>query len=114
MQKPVESGAPNPHDLTLHKQVKEIASCLKPELARLHTCLEEASGKDDLYKHLLEEVKAVKKEVTNHDMLFAFHNIIDHLSKAMHLAEKKEKNKEILLHLQEAMALLFKTQNLPS
>jgi len=114
MQSLQDGGAPNPHDLTLHKQVKGIAECLKPELARLHVSTQESSGDSALYCKLLEEVRSVQKEVTNHDMLFAFRNVIDHLCKASLLVEQQGKNEEILMHLQEVMALLFKTQNLPS
>lgn len=114
MQKPANGGAPNPHDLCLHRQVKDIAMSLKPELARLHDHLEESSGEVTLYRHILEEVKTVKKEISNHDALFTCHHIADHLSKAIELAENQAKNKEILTHLQEVWALLFKTQNLPS
>jgi hypothetical protein len=115
MQAPSQGGgSPNPHDLSLHKQVKDIADLLRPELLRLHKCGEEKSGNIQLYVSFTEQIQLVKKEVTNHDALFAFQNVINHMQKAIELAQKSCCNQEILWHLQEVMALLFKVQNLPS
>ena len=114
MHKSIEGGSPNPHDLTLHQQIKQVSSRLKPELVRLHEQEADSSGQVHVYRSLLEEIRSIKKEVANHDALFAFHNIIHHMEKAIELAEKQAKNKEILAHLQEVMALLFKAQNCPS
>ncbi|MBS0627131.1 MAG: hypothetical protein JSS09_02845 [Verrucomicrobia bacterium] len=105
---------PNPHDLSLHKQVKDIADLLRPELLRLHKQPDEISGNIQLYTAFIEQIRIVRKEVTNCDALFTFHNILNHMIKIIELAEKKAKNQEILWHLQEVMALLFKVQNLPS
>ncbi len=115
MQAPAQNaGSPNPHDLSLHKQVKDIADMLRPELLRLHKCCEECSGNIQLYISFIEEVQHVKKEVSNHDALFAFQNIINHMKKAIEAAQNKKPNQDLLWHLQEVMALLFKVQNLPS
>ncbi len=115
MQGPRErSGAPNPHDLSLHKQVKDIADLLRPELLRLYKCPEESESNISLYVSFIDEIKSVKKEVTNHDALFAFQNILNHMQKAIELSQKKKCNRDVLWHLQEVMALLFKVQNLPS
>jgi hypothetical protein len=115
MQAPREkSGSPNPHDLSLHKQIKDISDLLKPELLRLYKCPMEKNGNISLYVSFIAEIKAVKKEVTNHDALCAFQNILNHMQKAIEMAQKNGVNQEILWHLQEVMALLFKVQNLPS
>jgi hypothetical protein len=115
MQAPREkSGFPNPQDLSLHKQIKDIADLLKPELLRLHKCPTEKNGNISLYVSFISEIKAVKKEVTNHDALCAFQNILSHMQKAIEMTQKNGVNQEILWHLQEVMALLFKVQNLPS
>ncbi len=106
--------APNPHDITLHKQVKDIADMLRPELLRLHTKPDEVSGNVDLYTAFAEQIRAVRKEVTNCDALFTFHNILNHMTKVKELTDRKARNQEILWHLQEVMAFLFKVQNLPS
>lgn len=108
------SGAPNPHDLSLHKQVKDIGDLLRPELLRLYKDPDGNHGNISLYISFIEQIKAVKREVTNHDALFAFQNILNHMQKAMELTQKKNANRDILWHLQEVMALLFKVQNLPS
>jgi hypothetical protein len=107
-------GGCNPHDLSLHKQVKDIADLLRPELCRLYAHPEQSEGNIQLYVSLISEIQCVKKEVRAHDALFAFQNILNHIQKAIELAQKKERNQEILWHLQEVMALLFKVQNLPS
>ena len=115
MQAPRErDGCPNPHDLSLHKQVKDIADLLRPELLRLYKCSTENSGNIQLYVSFIAEITSVKREVTNHDALFAFQNILNHMQKAIELAQKNSVNQEVLWHLQEVMALLFKVQNLPS
>ena len=109
-----EKGGCNPHDLSLHKQVKDIADLLRPELCRLYTSSEKTDGNIELYVSLILEIQSVKRDVTTHDALFAFQNILSHMQKAIELAQKKERNQEILWYLQEVMALLFKIQNLPS
>ncbi len=114
MQKSINEGTPNPHDLSLHKQIKEVAHFLKPEVMRLYEQQEDVSGKASLYVAFVDEMKLIKSEIANCDALYACHNILDHMEKAIQLVEKKAKNKEILSHLQEVMALLFKLQNLPS
>ncbi len=114
MQISQDCGSCNPHDLTLHKQVKEIADLLRPELLRLHGTPEESNANIKLYLLVSEQVSVVKKEVTNQDALFAFQNILSFIKKAIALAEKKAVNQEILWLLQEVMAVLFKVQNLPS
>lgn len=114
MQPSKESGPCNPHDLSLHKQVKEIADLLRPELLRLYNNPTESNGNVNLYQLIGEQVKLVKKEVTSQDALFAFQNILSFIKKAIILTEKKTPNQEILWLLQEVMAVLFKVQNLPS
>lgn len=114
MQEITPDSCPNPHDLSLHKQVKDIADLLRPELLRLHKQPCDVSGNVQLYVAFIEEIQSVKKEVTNSDALFAFHNILNHMSKIVEKTEGRANNQEILWHLQEVMALLFKIQNLPS
>ena len=114
MQEFMGSCSPNPHDLSLHKQVKDIADLLRPELLRLHNKPDEISGNVHLYAAFIEQIREVKKEVTNSDALFAFHNILNHMMKIIELTEDHTCNQEVLWHLQEVMALLFKVQNLPS
>lgn len=109
-----EGGCPNPHDLSLHKQIKDISDLLRPELLRLYKCSTETSGNITLYVSFIKEIHSVKREVTNHDALFAFQNVLSHMSKAIELSEKNSQNQEVLWHLQEVMAILFKVQNLPS
>ena len=104
----------HPHNHTLHIQVKEIADKLRPDLVRLHGHPTDKNGDLKLYQALIQELKGIKKQVTNHDTLFSLHNAINHLQKAIQLAESSALNEEILWHLQEVMALLFKVQNLPS
>ncbi len=114
MQEFMGSSAPNPHDLSLHKQVRDLADLLRPELLRLHKHPEDISGNIHLYTAFVEQIRVVKKEVTNSDALFAFHNILSHMMKIAKKTEGDTNNQEILWHLQEVMALLFKVQNLPS
>lgn len=114
MQQFIGNSPPNPHDLSLHKQVKDIADLLRPELLRLYNKPGEVSGNIQLYIAFIEQIRTVRREVTNCDALFSFHNILNHMMKIIELAEEKAKNQEILWHLQEVMALLFKVQNLPS
>ena len=66
-----ESSSCNPHDLSLHKQVKEITDLLRPELSRLHKAPKEASGDAKLYTLLAEQITLVKKEVTNHKTIIS-------------------------------------------
>ncbi|MES2198740.1 MAG: hypothetical protein V4489_01035 [Chlamydiota bacterium] len=114
MQDFMGSFAPNPHDLSLHKQVRDIADLLRPELLRLYKQPDEVSANIHLYIAFIEQIEMVKKEITNSDALFSFHNILNHMMKIIELTESKTCNQEILWHLQEVMALLFKVQNLPS
>jgi len=114
MQEFASFPSPNPHDISLHKQIKDIADMLRPELLRLHKTPNEISGNVGLYTSFIEQVRAVRREVTNSDALFAFHNIIDHMVKILDLVQNKAINQEILWHLQDVMSLLFKVQNLPS
>lgn len=114
MQEFASSPSPNPHDISLHKQIKDIADLLRPELLRLHNTPKEVGGNVNLYNSFIEEIRSVRKEVTNSDALFAFHNIIDHMIKILDLVQNKAPNQEILWHLQDVMSLLFKVQNLPS
>lgn len=105
---------PNPHDLSIHKQVKDIADMLRPELLRLYKKPDEFTPNDDLYAAFCEQIRSVRKEVTSCDALFTFHNILDHMGKIKDLSEEPAKNRDILHHLQDVMAFLFKLQNLPS
>jgi len=114
MQMYSKKGGCNPHDLSLHKQVKDIADLMRPELRRLYANAQTSDGNIQLYISLISELQCVKKEITNHDALFAFQNILSHMQKAIELSQKKAPNQEVLWHLQEVMALLFKVQNLPS
>ncbi len=114
MQEFMGSCSPNPHDLSLHKQVKDVADLLQPELSRLYKQPDEISGNVHLYAAFIDQIRMVKKEVTNSDALFAFHNILSHMMKVIELTESHTRNQEVLWHLQEVMALLFKVQNLPS
>jgi hypothetical protein len=114
MQEFATSPSPNPHDIGLHKQIKDVADLLRPELLRLHKTPTEISGNVDLYRGFIENVRAIRREVTNCDALFAFHNILNHMSKILELVQERAENKEILWHLQDVMSLLFKVQNLPS
>jgi hypothetical protein len=114
MQEFSENASANPHDLSLHKQVRDITDILRPELLRLSKQPESSSGNIDLYVAFVNQIKSVRKEITNCDALFAFHNVIDHMTKAIELTEQKAPNQEILWHLQEVMSLLFKVQNMPS
>lgn len=107
-------GTPNPQDLSIHKQVKDLSDLLRPELLRLHKCSTETSGNAQLYHSFIMQIERVKREVTNHDALFACRSVINHMKKAIELAENKTVNEEVLWHLQEVMALLCKIQTLPS
>ena len=81
-----QQGPCNPHDVSLHKQMKDIADLLRPELLRLHKCPDEKSGNVSLYVSFISEIKGVKKEITTHDALFAFQNILNHMQKAIELS----------------------------
>ena len=109
-----EGGFSNPDDITIHRQVKEIADMLSPELKRLHESPLESTGDIELYKQCIERIKIVKREVTNHDALFGFRNAINHVRKAITLVEAREANRKTLWALQEVTAILFKVQSLPS
>ncbi len=109
-----ENGCPNPQDLTLHRQIREASHLLKPELLRLHSSQGESTPNSSLYNTFIEEMKLIKSEISNCDALYACRNILDHMGKVHLLVTAKALNKEILQHLQEVMALLFKLQNLPS
>ena len=114
MQFPERKGFCNPHDLSLHKQVKDIVDLLRPEMLRLSKALEESNGNISLYISFMDQIKIVKNEVANHDALFAFQNVLSHMIKAVEFSQEKKSNQEVLWHLQEVMAILFKVQNLPS
>ncbi len=107
-------GFSNPHDVSLHKQIKDVSDLLRPELLRLYRCPDEVGANVELYRAFVEEIHMIEKEISNCDALFAFHNIVNHMKKIQDLSEKRSSNQEILVHLQEVMALLFKAQNLPS
>lgn len=109
-----KSGSSNPQDVSLHKQIKDIADLLRPELLRLHTCSQGSGGDIHLYFSFIEQINSVKKEISNHDALFAFQNILNHMRKVIELSKQNKSNQEILWHLQDVMSLLFKVQNLPS
>ena len=107
-------ASPNPHDVSLHKQIKDIADLLRPELCRLSKSTSEQTGNIQLYISFITEIETVKREMTNPDALFAFQNVLSHMQKAIELSQKKSSNQDVICHLQEVMALLFKIQNLPS
>lgn len=109
-----EGGFSNPDDVTIHRQVKEIADMLSPELIRLYESPLESTGDVELYRRCIEQIKLVKREVTNHDALFAFRNAISHMRKAIDLARAGGINRRVLWSLQEVTAILFKMQSLPS
>jgi hypothetical protein len=114
MQEFSEKGFSNPHDISLHKQIKDVADLLRPELLRLYKSPSEVGGNMDLYKAFTEEIFAIKREVANSDALFSLRNIISHMQKVAELSNSRAQNQEILTHLQEVMSLLFKVQSLPS
>ena len=102
-----------PNDSNLHKQIKDVSDILRPELQRLYKSSQESSSNILLYISFIENIKAVKIDVTSQDAFLAFQNIICHMQKAIELSQKNSKNQEVLWHLQEVMALAFKVQNLP-
>ena len=110
--KPIQSPTPRNH--TTHHVIKDIADRLRPHLVRLNESPTDKCGQADLYRSMIEEIALVQKQVTNHDSLCAIHNAIHQLEKAIELTEHSALNEELLWHLQEVMALLFKVQNLPS
>ena len=114
MAQPVHDGCSNPDDVRVHQKVKEVADMLRPELLRLHKVPMESSGDIELYRRCIEQIEVVKREVTNHDALFAFHNVISHIKNAIKLSKDKADNQKILWSLQEVTAILFKVQSLPS
>jgi len=101
-------------DFTMHKQVKGIADLLRPELLRLDKGSDGDCGNRQLYVSFVQEVKSIRKEVTNSDALFTFRSILNHMSKVIVLTDNKACHQEVLWHLQEVMSLLFRLQNLPS
>jgi hypothetical protein len=103
-----------PQEAGLHKQIKDAADLLRPELQRLYNSPNESSGNIQLYISFIQEIKSVKRDVRNQDLIFAYQGIINHMQKAIELCQKNGLNQEILWHLQEVMALSFKVQNLPS
>jgi hypothetical protein len=109
-----DGGLSNPDDVSIHKQVKEIADSLSPELVRLHKAPMESTADIPLYEKCIEQMEVIKREVANHDSLFAFHNSISHMQKAIKLAQAQAENQKILWNLQEVSAILFKIQSLPS
>jgi hypothetical protein len=110
----LNNGSPNPNDITIHKQVKEVADLLAPELLRLHKSSLESTGDIVLYEKCIEKMELIRREVANHDSLFAFRNVISHLKKAIKISRDKADNQKILWNLQEVSASLFKIQSLPS
>lgn len=98
----------------LQRRIKDASDLLRPELQRLYTSPKEKNGNLQLCISFVKEIKSVKMDVKNQDLLFAFQNIINHMQKAIELCQKNGSNQEILLHLQEVMALAFKVQNMPS
>jgi len=81
---------------------------------RLHKCFACKEGNIQLYLSLIEQIRLVQKEMANRDALFTLQNILDRMSKAIELSKINASNQEILWHLQEVMALLFKLQSIPS
>ncbi len=110
----LNNGSPNPDDVTIHKQVKEVADMLAPELRRLHESPQESTGDIELYERCIEKMDLISREVANQDSLFAFRNVISHMKKAIKLSHDKVENQRILWDLQEVTAVLFKIQSLPS
>lgn len=104
--------SPRNHDI--HHQIKDISDRLRPHLVRLSECPTDKSGDALLYQNIINELDTLRKQVSNQDCLCAIQNAISHLSRAVELAKKSALNEEVLWHLQEVMAFLFKTQNLPS
>ncbi|MBM3207936.1 MAG: hypothetical protein FJZ57_04950 [Chlamydiae bacterium] len=111
------SGAqqsPCPRNHITHHVIKDIADKLRPHLIRLNECPTDKCGDAALYIEIIAEIETVKKQITNHDCLCAIHNAINHLEKAAELSKSAGLNEEVLWHLQEVMAFLFKVQNLPT
>ncbi|MEI8329384.1 MAG: hypothetical protein WCG14_05250 [Chlamydiia bacterium] len=106
--------SPSPRNHTTHHVIKDIADRLRPHLIRLNESPTDKCGQSHLYLQVIEEILSVKKQVTNQDSLCAIHNAINQLEKAIELTNNSALNEEILWHLQEVMAFLFRVQNLPS
>jgi hypothetical protein len=112
MAEPVPSPTPRNH--TTHNQIKEIADKLRPHLIRLNESPTDKCGDAAFYQQIIGEIESVKKQISNHDSLCSIQNAINHLEKAIELSKNAGLNEEVLWHLQEVMAFLFKVQNLPS
>ena len=110
----LNNGSPNPDDITIHNQVKEIADILSPELLRLHEAPQESTGDIELYERCIQQMEMIRREVANQDSLFAFHNIISLMKKSISLVLDKADNQTVLWTLQEVTAILFKIRTLPS
>jgi hypothetical protein len=105
---------PSPHNHTSQHQIKEIADKLRPHLVRLNQSPTDKCGDPALYMSVIEEILVVKKQISNHDCICAIQSAVTHLQKAGELSRNAALNEEVLWHLQEVMAFLFKVQNLPS
>ncbi|NDD58307.1 MAG: hypothetical protein EBZ47_03510 [Chlamydiae bacterium] len=106
--------SPSPRNHKTHHAIKEIADTLRPHLIRLNQSPTDKCGDIVLYQQMIHDIEAVKKQVTNHDCLTSLHNAINHMEKAIELTKNNGMNEELLWHLQEVMAYLFRVQNLPS
>jgi hypothetical protein len=104
--------SPRNHDI--HHQIKDISDRLRPHLIRLSECPTDKCGDTALYQRVIDEMETLRKQVSNHDCLCAIQNALSHLHRAYDLAKASSLNEEVLWHLQEVMAFLFKIQNLPS
>jgi hypothetical protein len=104
--------SPRNHDI--HHQIKDISDRLRPHLIRLSQCPADRCGDVLLYQNMIDEMKTLCKQISNQDGLCAMQNALSHLQRALDLAKKSSLNEEVLWHLQEVMAFLFKIQNLPA
>lgn len=109
-----QPSSPSPRNHTTQRNVKEIADRLRPHLVRLNESPTDKCGDANLYLEFIQQIEVVKKQVSNYDTICAIHSAINHLQKAVELSKSSALNEEILWHLQEVMAYLFKIQNLPS
>jgi len=109
-----QPSTPSPRNHTTQRNIKEIADTLRPHLVRLNESPTDKCGDPNLYLEVIAQIEIVKKQVSNHDTICAIQSAINHLHKAVDLSKSSALNEEILWHLQEVMAFLFKIQNLPS
>ena len=105
---------PQPRNHITHHEIKDIADRLRPHLIQLNECPADKCGDVSLYEEIIAQVQKVQKQINNDDGKSAIDNTIYHLEKAIQLTKNCASNQEILWHLQEVMAFLFKVQNLPS